>query len=92
MPDDWFGHPLLKTYPLKGDEFARWYEIDKIFGKEYREVVGEEQRDSGFADDKDTLNLQDFIMKCQKVVKKKEISFKQEYQEDEGVAFVKSKT
>ncbi len=33
MPDDWFGHPLLKTYPLKGDEFARWYEIDKILAK-----------------------------------------------------------
>lgn len=57
MPDDWYGHPLLKTYPLQGDEFAQWYEIDKIFGKEYREVVGVEQRDPGFADDKDTLNF-----------------------------------
>jgi len=32
MPDDWEGHPLLKTYPLHGDEFASWYEVDKIFG------------------------------------------------------------
>ncbi|MEA3419892.1 MAG: NADH-quinone oxidoreductase subunit C [Campylobacterota bacterium] len=45
MPDDWEGHPLLKTYPLHGDEFASWYEVDKIFGKEYREVVGPENRD-----------------------------------------------
>ncbi|HFS85003.1 MAG TPA: NADH-quinone oxidoreductase subunit C, partial [Epsilonproteobacteria bacterium] len=30
MPDDWEGHPLLKTYPLHGDEFASWYEVDKI--------------------------------------------------------------
>ena len=45
MPDDWEGHPLLKTYPLIGDEFASWYEVDKIFGKEYREIVGPENRD-----------------------------------------------
>jgi len=45
MPDDWEGHPLLKTYPLEGDEFASWYEVDKIFGKEYRDIVGPENRD-----------------------------------------------
>ena len=45
MPDDWEGHPLLKTYPLQGDEFAAWYEVDKIFGKEYRDVIGPENRD-----------------------------------------------
>jgi len=45
MPDDWEGHPLLKTYPLQGDEFASWYEVDKIFGKEYREIIGPENRD-----------------------------------------------
>jgi NADH-quinone oxidoreductase subunit C len=45
MPDDWEGHPLLKTYPLQGDEFASWYEVDKIFGKEYRDIVGPENRD-----------------------------------------------
>jgi len=45
MPDDWEGHPLLKTYPLQGDEFASWYEVDKIFGKEYRDIIGPENRD-----------------------------------------------
>ncbi|MBZ7936096.1 NADH-quinone oxidoreductase subunit C [Campylobacter sp. B0100352/1] len=89
MPDDWYGHPLLKTYPLKGDEFAQWYEIDRIFGKEYREVVGPEQRDSGFVDDKDTLNFARIYHETAKGANPKEISFKQEYQEEEGVAFVK---
>jgi len=50
MPDDWEGHPLLKTYPLHGDEFASWYEVDKIFGKEYRDVVGPENRDPSNVD------------------------------------------
>jgi len=50
MPDDWEGHPLLKTYPLHGDEAASWYEVDKIFGKEYRDVVGPENRDPANVD------------------------------------------
>ncbi len=54
MPEDWQGHPLLKSYPLQGDEFAAWYEIDKIFGKEYREVVGPEIRDPARIDRGDT--------------------------------------
>lgn len=54
MPDDWSGYPLRKSYPLQGDEAAQWYEVDKIFGKEYREVVGEEQRDSARIDRYDT--------------------------------------
>ncbi len=45
MPDDWEGWPLRKTYPLQGDEFAAWYEVDKIFGKEYRDIIGPELRD-----------------------------------------------
>jgi len=45
MPDDWQGHPLLKSYPLQGDEAAQWYEIDTIFGKEFRDVIGPEERD-----------------------------------------------
>ncbi|MBD3799449.1 MAG: NADH-quinone oxidoreductase subunit C, partial [Epsilonproteobacteria bacterium] len=40
MPDDWEGFPLRKTYPLQGDEFAQWYEVDKIFGKEARDIIG----------------------------------------------------
>lgn len=54
MPDDWEGHPLLKTYPLQGDEAASWYEVDKIFGKEYREIIGAENRDPSKIDRYDT--------------------------------------
>ncbi|EMZ40666.1 NADH-quinone oxidoreductase subunit C [Helicobacter bilis] len=57
MPIDWVGNPLLKTYPLKGDEFASWYEVDKIFGREYRDVVGPEQRDSARIDRNDSINF-----------------------------------
>lgn len=57
MPHDWVGHPLLKSYPLKGDESASWYEVDRIFGKEYREIIGPEQRDSARVDEKDTFNF-----------------------------------
>ena len=44
MPDDWEGHPLRKTYPLQGDEFAAWYEVDRIYGKEARDIIGPELR------------------------------------------------
>jgi NADH-quinone oxidoreductase subunit C len=54
MPDDWEGHPLLKSYPLEGDEFAQWYEVDKIFGKEAREAIGPENRDPSRIDRYDT--------------------------------------
>lgn len=54
MPDDWYDHPLRKTYPLTGDETANWYEIDKIFGKEHRDVVGPEIRDCANVDRYDT--------------------------------------
>ncbi|MDF1874771.1 NADH-quinone oxidoreductase subunit C [Sulfurimonas sp. SAG-AH-194-I05] len=50
MPYDWQGNPLLKTYPLEGDEFAAWYEIDKIYGKEAREAIGPEIRDTARVD------------------------------------------
>jgi NADH-quinone oxidoreductase subunit C len=50
MPDDWEGHPLLKTYPLQGDEFASWYEVDKIFGKAHRDIVGPENRNPALID------------------------------------------
>lgn len=54
MPDDWYDHPLRKTYPLTGDEAAQWYEVDKIFGKEYRDVIGPEIRDCANVDRYDT--------------------------------------
>lgn len=57
MPKDWVGHPLRRSYPLQGDEYAAWYEIDKIFGKEYREVIGAEQRDSARVDPNDARSF-----------------------------------
>lgn len=54
MPDDWYDYPLRKTYPLTGDETANWYEVDKIFGKEYRDVIGPEIRDCANIDRYDT--------------------------------------
>ena len=54
MPDDWQGHPLRKTYPLEGDEFAAWYEVDRIFGKEARDIIGPEIRDTARVDRYDT--------------------------------------
>jgi len=57
MPDDWVDHPLRKSYPMIGDENARWYEVDKIFGKEARETIGEEIRDQAVVDRYDTTRF-----------------------------------
>ena len=57
MPADWVGHPLLKTYPLHGDESAQWYEVDLVYGKEYRDVIGPENRDGAYIKEKDTENF-----------------------------------
>jgi NADH-quinone oxidoreductase subunit C len=54
MPDDWHDHPLRKSYPMIGDEAAQWYEVDTIFGKEAREIVGPEIRDTAVVDRYDT--------------------------------------
>lgn len=89
MPDDWYGHPLLKSYPLEGDEFAKWYEIDKIFGKQHRSVVGKENRDPGFVDDKDTYNFSKVYHESPKGMPFAKEKYLQEYQEEGGVAFVK---
>ena len=57
MPDDWHDYPLRKTYPLIGDEFAQWYEVDKIYGKEFRDVIGPENRDPARVDRYDTTRF-----------------------------------
>ena len=88
MPDDWQGHPLLKTYPLQGDEAASWYEVDKIFGKEARDIIGPELRDAACVDRYDT---QRFARLGHEVHKGVEISEGNEpdtpirYQEEGGV-------
>lgn len=57
MPDDWEGFPLRKTYPLQGDEFAAWYEVDKLFGKEARDIIGPELRDAAEVNRYDTTRF-----------------------------------
>lgn len=82
MPDDWHGHPLLKSYPLHGDEFAQWYEVDKIFGKDKREAIGPENRDSGLINSKDTFNFSRIYHETEFGAEEPTKEFLQEYQED----------
>lgn len=89
MPDDWYGHPLLKSYPLQGDEFAQWYEVDKIFGKECRDEIGPENRDPAFVDDKDTFNFSRIYHESEFGAEAPSSPYAQEYQEDSGVPLVK---
>ncbi|MSN95721.1 NADH-quinone oxidoreductase subunit C [Campylobacter sp. FMV-PI01] len=89
MPDDWYGHPLLKSYPLQGDERAKWYEVDKIFGREYRDEIGEENRDPAFVDSKDTFNFSQIYHETEYGGELKKDAYLQEYQEDGGVVLVK---
>jgi len=91
MPYDWQGNPLLKTYPLQGDEFAAWYEVDKIYGKEARDVIGPELRDSARVDRYDSER---FARLGYEVPKGTEITGDEEkntenYQEDGGVFLIK---
>ena len=94
MPYDWQGYPLLKTYPLEGDEFAAWYEVDKIYGKEAREAIGPEIRDTARVDRYDSER---FARLGFEVPKGTEITGDeernpQEYQEDGGVFLIKKYT
>ncbi len=88
MPDDWNGYPLRKDYPLQGDEAAQWYEVDKIFGKKYRKIIGPEQRDSARIDKKDTKNFSRIYHGVPYGTKPSEKPIKQDYQEEDGVFFV----
>ncbi len=89
MPADWSGFPLLKTYPLEGDEAASWYEVDKIFGKEYRDVIGPEQRDTARVNEEDTKNFARLHHEVAYGTPKSDGKITQEYQEDGGIAIVK---
>lgn len=88
MPDDWVGFPLRKDYPLQGDENAQWYEIDKIFGEDYREKVGIEQRDSAFVCENDTMNFSHIGFEVPKGANPKADSTDIIYQESDGVFVV----
>ena len=94
MPYDWQGWPLRKTYPLEGDEFASWYEVDKIYGKEARDIIGPELRDTARVDRYDSER---FARLGFEVPKGTEITddmekTTQEYQEDGGVFLIKKYT
>ena len=91
MPYDWQGNPLLKTYPLEGDEFAAWYEVDKIYGKEARDIIGPEIRDTARADRYDSNRFARLGYEVPKGTKitGDEPKNEQNYQEDGGVFLVK---
>ncbi len=89
MPDDWFDHPLRKTYPLHGDEAAQWYEIDKIFGKEFRDVIGPEERDSARVDVNDTHRFAHIHHEVPFGAPRSLEKVETDYQEEGGVFIVK---
>ena len=89
MPDDWYDHPLRKTYPLQGDEVAQWYEIDKIFGKEYRDIIGPEERDSARVDVNDTYRFAHINHEVPFGAEPSSEKTHTDYQEEGGVFIVK---
>jgi len=91
MPYDWHDHPLLKTYPLQGDEAASWYEVDKIYGKEARDIIGPELRDTAEVDRYDSQRFARLGFEVSKgtQITGDESETIQEYQEDGGVFLIK---
>jgi len=90
MPYDWQGNPLLKSYPLQGDEFAAWYEVDKIYGKEARELIGPELRDTAKVDRYDSQRFARLGHEVPKgtVITGDEPKNEENYQEEGGVFMV----
>ena len=91
MPYDWQGFPLRKTYPLIGDEFAQWYEVDKIYGKEARDIIGPELRDTARIDRYDSerfARLGHEVPKGAPVTDNDPVN-PQDYQEEGGVFMIK---
>ena len=91
MPNDWQGHPLLKTYPLHGDEAASWYEVDKIFGKEARDIIGPEERDDAKIDRYDSTRFSRLgheVPFGAELNKDNEEKTEIKYQEEDGVTIV----
>ena len=89
MPDDWHDHPLRKTYPLHGDEEAQWYEIDKIFGREYRDIIGPEERDPAKIVEKDTHNFARIKHEVPFGAEYSEEPTDNDYQEEGGIPIVR---
>ena len=91
MPYDWQGFPLRKTYPLEGDEFAQWYEVDKIYGKEARDIIGPELRDTARIDRYDSERFARLGHEVPRgaPVTDNDPENPQEYQEESGVFMIK---
>ena len=91
MPYDWQGNPLLKTYPLEGDEFAAWYQVDKIYGKEARDTIGPEIRDTARVDRYDSERFARLGFEVPKgtEITGNEPRNEESYQEDGGVFLIK---
>ncbi len=91
MPYDWQGWPLRKSYPLEGDEFAQWYEVDKIYGKEARDIIGPELRDTARIDRYDSERFARLGHEVPKgaPVTDNDPENPQDYQEEGGVFMIK---
>ena len=91
MPYDWQGFPLRKSYPLEGDEFAQWYEVDKIYGKEARDIIGPELRDTARIDRYDSERFARLGHEVPKgaPVTDNDPENPQDYQEEGGVFMIK---